>query len=99
MITVDRKTDGTEVWLNTEGDYTFVPLSTLHPGDKLEADHTRPSERVLTPADLADLATMGPDPTQILVRVRNARPADRAKPSKPGQGGGPGNAPASGGKP
>lgn len=96
MITVDQKQDGTQVWTNVEGDYTFVPLSTLHPGDLLEADHTRPSARVLTPADLADLATAGPDPTQILVRVRNATPADRAKPSKPGQANAP-TAPANGG--
>lgn len=106
MITVDEKTDGSQVWKNVEGDYTFEPLSTLHPGDKLEADHQRPNEIVLRPADLEDLATAGPDPTQIFVRVRSATPADRAKPSRgPGQGGGSGGGrgnpqtPAAGGRP
>lgn len=89
MITVEEKEDGTQVWTHPlEGDYTFVPLDTLHPGDRLEADHRRPQEQVLTPADLADLATAGPDPAEIFVRVRSATPADRAKPPRSGQQGG-----------
>lgn len=93
MITVDEKTDGTQVWTNPlEGDYTFVPLSTLSPGDRLEVDHRRQVAVVLTPPILNDLALAGPDPDEILVRVRSATPADRGKPSRPrgGQGGNPG---------
>ena len=58
MITVETKTDDSEVWDNPDdgGVYTFVPLSTLRNGDRLEADHTRPGAVVLTPALLADLA-------------------------------------------
>lgn len=99
MITVDEKEDGTEVWTHPlEGDYTFVPLSTLSPGDRLEVDHTRQVAVVLTPPILNDLALAGPDPTEILVRVRSATPTDRAKPSRP-PGGNPGviDGPNSGG--
>ena len=85
MITVARKTDNTEVWTNRQdgGIYTFVPLSTLSPGNQLAADHIRPGVVVCTPAILADFALAGPDPTKILVRARNASPADIAKANKP----------------
>ena len=93
MIRVEEKVDGTQVWTHLlEGDYTFVPLSTLRPGDRLEADHRRPEEQVLSQADLNDFATAGTDPEQIMVRVRNATPADRAKPRRE-RGQGPGNNP------
>ena len=88
MITVEEKTDGTQVWLTNEGDYTFVPLSSLRAGDRLEADHRRPQATVLNRADLDDLATMAPNPAEIFVRVRSATPEDRAKPTRLGQGGG-----------
>lgn len=94
MITVDEKQDGTEVWTHErEGDYTFVPLSTLSPGDRLEVDHTRQVAVVLTPPILNELALAGPNTAEIFVRVRSATPADRGKPSRPrpgqgGQGGG-----------
>jgi hypothetical protein len=85
MITVAQKTDNTQVWTNPHdfGVYTFVPLSTLSPGDQLAADNIRPGAVVLTPALIADMALAGPDPTKILVRVRNATPADRGKANKP----------------
>jgi hypothetical protein len=90
MITVEEKEDGTQVWAHPlEGDYTFIQLSELHPGDRLEADHRRLRAHVITPADLQDFATAGPDPSAILVRARSATPADRAKPPRRGQG--PGN--------
>jgi hypothetical protein len=93
MITVEEKEDGTQVWTHElEGDYTFVLLSTLRPGDRLEADHKRTQARVLSRADLDDFAATGATPAEIYVRVRSATPADRVKPTRPrepGQGGGP----------
>jgi hypothetical protein len=85
MITVESKTDFTQVWTNPSdgGVYTFVRLSTLSPGDQLAIDRIRPGVVVLTPPLLASLATAGPDPTKIFVRVRDASPADRAKPNLP----------------
>ncbi len=85
MIRVARKTDNTEVWTNPQdgGVYTFVPLSTLHNGDQLASDHIRPGVVVCTPAILADLALAGPNPAAILVRARDASPADIAKANKP----------------
>lgn len=100
MITVELKEDGTEVWTHPlEGDYTFVPLSTLRPGDRLEVDHTRQVAVVLTPPILNDLALAGPNPAEILVRVRSATPADRAKPRRGGPGGNPGGGNPGGGNP
>ncbi len=81
-VTVEEKTDGTQVWTAPEGDYVFVSLSTLNPGDRLEADHRRPQPQVLTRPDLDDFATVGGAPSTIYVRVRNATDADRRKPKK-----------------
>jgi len=85
MITVQRKTDDTEVWTNPDdgGIYTFVPLSTLRNGDRLEVDRIRPGQVVLTTPLRAELALAGPNPSEILVRVRDATPADRGKPNRP----------------
>lgn len=85
MITVDENTDDTQVWSNPQdgGVYTFLPLSTLSPGTQLEADRLRPAPIILTPPLIADMATAGPNPAKILVRARNATPADLAKPKKP----------------
>lgn len=82
MITVREKSDGTQVWHTKEGSYVFVPLDTLNPGDRLEADHTRPQPHVLTRQDLDDFATTSSSPSNIFVRVRNASPQDIAKPPR-----------------
>jgi hypothetical protein len=88
VITVEEKEDGTQVWTADEGEYTFVQLSTLHAGDRLEVDHRRTQARVLSQADINGFATTGPDPAEIFVRVRSATPADKAKPRRGGPGGG-----------
>jgi hypothetical protein len=85
LITVDENTDDTQLWENPQdgGVYTFVPLSTLSPGDRLEVDRLRQTAVVLTPPIINTLRIPGAADSTVYVRVREATPADRGKPKKP----------------
>lgn len=85
MIKVEENTDDTQLWDNPQdgGVYTFVPLSTLSPGDRLEVDRLRQTAVVLTPPIIATLRIPGAADSSVFVRVREATEADRKKPKKP----------------
>jgi hypothetical protein len=85
VIVVEENTDDTQIWDNPHdgGVYTFVPLSTLSPGDRLEVDNLRQVAVVLTPPIINTLRIAGVADSTVFVRVRNATPADRNKPKKP----------------